>query len=299
MNKLNRRKFFQLASLTAGYPLLSSFKNASVQPDIPKHHIKLTLNAYSFNQPLRDEEMTLKEMIDYAASMNFDAVDLTGYYFPGYPDVPSKEYVNRIKRQCFLLGLDISGTGVRNDFTLADEISRKEQIAHVKEWIIAAAEMDAPVIRVFAGKSIPEGYTWEQAAQWVIDALHECAEFGSKYGVMVALQNHNDFITTTDQLLYINGNVKSPWFGLMVDIGSFNAPDPYKEIAKAAPYAITWQIKEDVLVAGEKVPTDFDQIAQILKSVNYRGYIPLETLGEGDPKEKMQKLISQVRVALK
>ncbi len=297
---MNRRKFFQFTSVAAGYPLLSSFQSSVKNTtEITGYHIKLALNAYSFNRPLQKGEMTLEEMIDYAASVNFDAVDLTGYYFPGYPEVPSRDYVNKIKRQAFLLGLDISGTGVRNDFTLIEEDERKRHIAHVKDWIIAASEMGAPVVRVFAGKSIPDGYTWKQAGQWIIDSLMECAEFGSKYGVMIALQNHNDFITETSQLLYINEQVTSDWFGLMVDIGSFNASDPYNEIAKAAPYAISWQIKEHVLVNGEKADTDFKQISRILKGTNYRGYIPLETLGAGDPKMKMGRLIQQVRAALK
>lgn len=298
MNVMNRRNFFQLTSLAATYPFIMSFASNRGTPDIPGHHIKLTLNAYSFNKPLQNGEMTLEELIDYAAGMNFDAVDLTGYYFPGYPEVPSRDYVNKIKRRSFLLGLDISGTGVRNDFSLPDTEERKRHIAHVKEWIITASDLGAPVIRVFAGKEIPVGYTWKQASQWVIDSLMECAEFGSKYGVMVALQNHNDFITETTQLLEINEQVTSDWFGLMVDIGSFDAENPYIQIAKAARYAITWQIKEHVLINGTKVETDFAKVAAILKSANYRGYIPLETLGQGDPKIKMEKLMRQVRSSL-
>jgi sugar phosphate isomerase/epimerase len=299
MSIVSRRNFLRASSLALAYPAISSFNSLSTNAAIPTHHVKLTLNAYSFNEALQEGEMSLEEMIDYAAHLNFDAVDLTGYYFPGYPDVPSKDYINKIKRKTFLLGLDISGTGVRNDFALPDEAERKQHIAHVKEWIIVAAEMGAPMIRVFAGRSIPDGYTREQAAQWVIDALAECADFGSKYGVMVGLQNHNDFIVTTHQYLDINERVASDWFGLMVDIGSFDADNPYVEISKAAPYAISWQIKEHVLVNGNKTNTDFKQIVEIVKGTNYRGYLPLETLGPGDPKTKMEALIKAVRAALK
>lgn len=298
MNKCSRRTFLKSSVIVAGYPIISPFNSQKHFPEIPSHHIKLTLNAYSFNRPLTNRTMDLEEMIEYAAKLNFDAVDLTGYYFPGYPDVPLKDYTNKIKRQCFLLGLDISGTGVRNDFTLPDTSERKKHIAHVKNWIIAASELGAPVIRVFAGKKVPDGFTWKQTSEWVVESLIECTEFGMKYGVMVALQNHNEFITNAEQLLYIRKEVNSGWFGLMVDIGSFDAPDPYLEITKAAPYAITWQIKEHVLADGKKTETDFDQIAKILKGSGYRGYIPLETLGEGDPKEKMEKLIAQVRASL-
>jgi hypothetical protein len=55
-------------------------------------------------------------------------VDLTGYYFPDYPNVPADDYIYALKRKAFLLGLDISGTGVRNDFANPDENKRKEDI---------------------------------------------------------------------------------------------------------------------------------------------------------------------------
>src|SRR6476469_9901551 len=73
--------------------------------------IKLSLNAYSFTKPLLDkvrgrgQGMSLKEFIDWSAAQGFDAVDLTGYFFPGYPQVPSDEVINDIKRYAFIQGL--------------------------------------------------------------------------------------------------------------------------------------------------------------------------------------------------
>ena len=64
--------------------------------------------------------MTLDDVIDYCAAHNIDGVDMTGYYFPGYPKVPTDEYIYNLKRKAYLNGVTISGTGVRNDFTLAD-----------------------------------------------------------------------------------------------------------------------------------------------------------------------------------
>src|SRR5215211_5805395 len=61
-------------------------------------HIKISLQAYSFNKLLNDhtrgrgEGMSLYDLLDFSAKNNFDAVDLTGYYFPGYPKVPADEF---------------------------------------------------------------------------------------------------------------------------------------------------------------------------------------------------------------
>jgi len=63
------------------------------------YKFKISLNAYSFNTPLLDGKTTLFDVLDFCARYNFDAIDPTGYYFQGYPNVPSDEYINDFKRK--------------------------------------------------------------------------------------------------------------------------------------------------------------------------------------------------------
>ena len=44
---------------------------------------------------------------------------------------------------------------------------------------------------------------------------------------------------------------------------------------------------------GTKVKTDFARLMQIVRRSGYRGYFPLETLGEGDPFQKVRLLYRQ------
>ena len=161
--KLNRRDFIRRASLVplgaaAGIGLGAG--SALAQTPIKRAggpKLKLSLNAYSFSKLLNDhlkgrgKGMTLLELLDYCAEQDFDAIDPTGYFFPGYPKVPSDKYVNEFKRRAFALGLDISGTGVRNNFASPDKDQRAADVRHVKEWVECAARLGAPVLRVFAG----------------------------------------------------------------------------------------------------------------------------------------------------
>lgn len=254
----------------------------------------ISLNAYSFTRMLLANEMSLKELFLFAAETGFMGVDLTAYYIPGYPEVPEKNILFDIKRMAFLQGLAITGTGVRNDFTLADPEKRAKEIDLVKNWILAAVKLGAPYVRVFAGKESPEGHTRDEIKSWVIDALQECADFASSYGVMVTFQNHNDFIVASEDIIDIMENVNSDWFGLMLDIGSLPVPDPYKDIEKLIRYAVTWQVKENVKTNEGSVPTDFPRLMKIVNEQNYHGFFPLETLGEGDPRKKVQALYKQV-----
>jgi sugar phosphate isomerase/epimerase len=260
--------------------------------------LKTSLNAYSFNGPLTKGEMNLDQLLEYCASIQLDAVDLTAYYFPGYPEVPSDEYLYHIKQKAFLLGLEISGTGVRNDFTDPDPAKRKASVELVKNWIIAAEKMGAPVIRVFSGTADTKGLPREKVVDYMVADFKECAEFGKAHGVVVAIQNHNDFIKTADQIIEVIKRVNSDWFGLILDIGSFRT-DPYKEIAQTIPYAVNWQLKETMFVNGVEQKTDLDRLMKIIKESGYRGYLPIETLGEGDPKVKVPLFLNEVREAMR
>ncbi len=258
---------------------------------------KISLNAYSFNEPLRSGRMTLDDVLEFCAKLGFDALDPTGYYFPGYPVVPEDGYVYRIKKRAFLNGLEISGTGVRNDFTLSDPEKRIPEKQLVKNWIECAAKLGAPLIRVFTGVNPPQDHSWNQAADWIAADIDACAEYGKKFGVMIGIQNHNDFLKTSDDILNLLGRIQSDWVGMILDIGSFRTNDPYKDIARIAPYAASWQIKEMVTVREKQVPTDLKTIAQIVKDAGYRGYLPIETLGTGDPKTKVAAFFQKVQEA--
>ena len=300
---MNRRTFLKATStipltMSAGLAMMSESTVHSGLYQGKRAHVKLSCNLYSFNSPLRNGKMTLDEVLEFCADLGLDAVDPTAYYFPNYPDLPDDAYVYRIKRKAFRLGLDISGTGVRNDFTLPDPKRRKAEVELVKKWVGFAVRFGAPVLRVFSGKGVPAGHTEKEVNEWVVEALRECADYGAQHGVIIVLQNHADFIQTAEQVLRILQMVDSPWLAVNLDIGSFRIGDPYAEIAKVAPYAATWQIKENIFVQGKEEKTDLNKIMRIVRDAGYRGYLPIETLGEGDPRVKVPKFLDEVRKAL-
>jgi sugar phosphate isomerase/epimerase len=246
--------------------------------------------------------MSLFDLLEECARLDLDAVDPTGYFFPGYPEVPEKKFINEFKRRAFQLGLDISGTGIRNDFATVDQVKRKADVELAKRWIEAAAEIGAPVLRVFAGQQ-PEGHTWEETAVWMSEALAECAEHAQKYGVMVGVQNHGDMLKSADEVLKIIEMVSSDWLGVIVDTGYFLTPDPYDDIARVIPYSVNWQVKE--LLSDRKGPKiDLFKLVKIIRASNYRGYVPIETLptpgkeDEYDAHAQVRALLSDFRKAL-
>src|SRR5438128_5052584 len=245
---LSRRSFIQTASLMpAGLSALAAGRAV----------LKTSLNAYSFNKLLNDairgrgEGATLIQVLEFAAKTGFEGFDPTGYFFPGYPEVPKDSYVDSLKRRAADLGIGISGTGVRNNFTTADKSVRDAGVKHIKEWVEVAARLGAPVIRVFADtqmraetwESVSKGATRAEVQDWIAAALKECADQGKKFGVRIGVQNHGDFLKTAGDLMTLVKAVGSEWCGPIVDTGYFKSPDPYVDIAAVAPHALNWQIK--------------------------------------------------------
>ena len=260
-----------------------------------KSRVKIGLNFFSFDNPIKNKELDIFDVIKYVASIDMECVDITGYYFPTYPQVPDDEYIYNVKRCAFRNTIDIAGTGVRNDFTKPDLSERKKEIQLVKDWIVVGAKLGASTIRIFSGPGIPEGYTWDEAAKWIAEATDECAEFGKQYGVMVAMQNHNDFLKTADEVNKFLSLCKSDNVGLMLDIGCFRTADPYVEIEEVIHHAITWQIKESVFIKGVETKTDVKKLMELIQRKNYRGYLPIETLGKGNEKERVRTLFTELK----
>ncbi|KOH42542.1 sugar phosphate isomerase/epimerase family protein [Sunxiuqinia dokdonensis] len=299
-NSVSRRDLLKAAlaaPIVAAGSMAPGYAGALI-PEIYSHLLKLSLNLYSFNSLLSRGERDLFDMLDFCASHNFEAIDPTGYYFPGYPEVPSDGFIFEFKRQAFLLGLDISGTGVRNDFASPNASDRRKDVELIKKWVEVAAKLGSPNLRIFAGASSHEGFSRDEVFEWMAKDIRECCDYAAQFGVMIALQNHNDFLKTADDVDRIFNLVDSDWLGLNLDIGSYRQKDPYVEIQQNIARAVTWQIKENVWIDGVEAPTDYVKLFKIIKESGYRGYLPLETLGPGDPYGKVPNLLRQIRSAL-
>ncbi len=312
MRKVYARRDFLKSGLLAVpiFSLQSSPLNGGVNRPSSEYgpKIKISLNAFSFNSELRKHlagesgGLSLFDVLDYCARIGFDAIDPTGYYFPGYPERPDRTYINKFKRHAHRLGLGISGTGIRTDFANSDRAVRQAGLELTKLWVDVASDMGAPVLRVFAGNQ-PKDVDWETAAGWVVDSLAKCAEYGKQAGVIIAVQNHAHMIKTADQTINILDRVNSDWVGLVADTGSFITENPYDDIARVIPYAVNWQLK-DLLSSRQGGPIDVKRFTRLLIEKNYRGYVPIEALPgpEGrekfNPSKQVATLYSQFRKAI-
>jgi len=295
MPPTTRRDFLRATALTLAGSLTAA-RPAGAIPPIGRTrpgHMKLSLAAYSYRELLQGKmpRMDLFDFVNLGADMALDGVELTSYYFP--PDVTS-EYLHRIKQHAFLLGLDISGTAVGNDFCVAEGPAREKQLELLRTWVDRAAEMDAPVIRIFAGQ-VPRGGDEDQAVERAIAGIKASLPYAAERGVTLALENHGGITATPAQILKLVKAIDAPNFGVNLDTGNFHGADPYAEIAELAPYAVNVQVKTEINRKGKTEEADLAKLVGLLRDARYSGYVVLEYEAKEDPMKAVPRHIKTLR----
>ncbi len=239
--------------------------------------------------------MTLDDFIEKAAAWEVDGVELTSYYFP--PDF-TPAYVAALKRHCHLVGIDVSATPIRNTFTYPAGPEREKEIAHVKRWLDVAADLGSPAIRIFAGdaqKDQPEA----EARRNCVECIEACADHAARRGVFLALENHHGVVAGPDGLLEIVKAVKSDWFGINLDTGNFQSADPYADLARCVPYAVTVQVKVEMQPkGGPKQEADLPRLVRMVKDAGYRGHVTLEYEAAEAPLTAVPRYLDRLRALL-
>ncbi|MGZ8939458.1 MAG: sugar phosphate isomerase/epimerase family protein [Limisphaerales bacterium] len=268
--------------------------------------LRLSLAAYSFRDffkdashnrpktPPADKQIDLFQFIDYCADHGCQAAELTSYYFP--KEITS-EFLLKIKRHAFLRGVELSGTSVGNTFTVPAGQKRDQEIAHTKKWIDHAALIGIPHIRVFAGNA--EGQSHEVAKKNCIAALADCLAHAASRGVFLGIENHGGIVAEPDALLDIIKSIDSPWLGINLDTANFHTDDPYRDLARCAPYAVNVQLKTEVQAKGKKKePADLERLVKILRDANYQGYVVLEYEAAEDPYKAVPGILKELSAIL-
>ena len=218
--------------------------------------------------------LSMFDFLDYCARLGLDAAEITAYFFE-QPLPPTR--MAQLRRHAHLLGLDISGGAIGNNFSFASDSEQfRYQVKTATDWIQRFSELGAPVMRVFAGRPKDSSQTPEATIANVVATLETLLPIAERNGIMLGVENH-DFANNIDYLLAILQAIDSDWLGVIWDSANLiPTPDPYTELARIAPYAITAQIKVMTKLNGKDTPADYARLLQILRDAHYRGYIVFE-----------------------
>ena len=212
--------------------------------------------------------------VDWCAGHDVAGREVTSYFFPPEVDRP---FLLELKRRAYLRGVQLAGTAVGNNFALPMGEKLTAEIAYAKKTIDHAGVMGAPHIRIFAGTQPKETGLAEAMAKCQA-AYQECLDYAAGTGIFLGLENHCGITAEPENLIQMVRSANSPWAGINFDSGNFRTADPYADLAKIAPYAVSVQFKMEITRAGssQTEPSDIRRLVQILRDANYQGWFIME-----------------------
>ncbi|MEN8788299.1 MAG: TIM barrel protein [Flavobacteriaceae bacterium] len=312
---MNRRDFvggltaLGLGTSVAGCTPATKPENTQVKTKGNVKYNPLGVSTYSFwqfNGP--KEESSIESCIEKAAAMGFDGIEFL------LVQMASEEnsYLQALKRRAYHAGLDIMGFSTHQGFVNPSLEYRNENIALTIHQIELAYSLGIPTMRIntgrwgtskdfdtlMANKGIEpalEGYSDEDGFAWVIEAIEKCLPVAEKCGVILGLENHWGLGRTAAGVKRIVETINSPWLQVTLDTGNF-LEDRDQQLAMLAPQACLIQAK--TYYGGGKWYTldiDYPKIGQMMRDLNYRGYISLEFEGNESPETAIPKSLELLR----
>jgi sugar phosphate isomerase/epimerase len=298
-----------LALAAAGSPL-----PAPAAPEEPKNPPyrpnRIGVSTYSYWQFRNKDLRNIETCIDLAAETGFDGVEILHRQMQS----EDNDYLQRLKRRAFLLGLDLCGFSTHQTFLSPDKQVRQKNVDHTIHCIELAYALGIPTMRVNTGtwgtsKNFDElmknkgieppkpGHTDEEAFPWVIDSLGACLKAAERCGVTMGLENHWGLGRTAQGVLRVVEAVHSPWLQVTLDTGNF-LENMYEQIEMLAPHAALVQAK--TYYGGGlwyTLDIDYDRIARVLRQHRYQGYLSLEFEGKEDPRTGVPRSLATLRKA--
>jgi L-ribulose-5-phosphate 3-epimerase len=273
--------------------------------------IRLGTSTYSFWH-FTEEKVPIEYVMEQANRMGLDGVEILHVQM----ESEENEYLQRLKRRAFTLGLDIYCLAIHQDFVSPDPEIRKENVDHTLRCIELAYQLGAPSIRLNSGRwgtvkdfselmarggtepPIP-GYSEDDAFGWVIESIQRCLPSAAERGVILALENHWGLTGSPEGVNRIVEGIDSEWLAVTMDCGNF-PEQPYLKLSQIAPQAVLVHAKT-YYGGGEwySLDVDYARVADIVRGVNFTGYISLEYEGREDPLTAVPKSIDMLQGAFR
>lgn len=287
-----------------------SLRTPDSPPEKPSRRpLSIGVSTYSFWH-FRGEKPDLLELIDTAAAMGFDGVEILHQMMPSEENA----FCQALKHRAFVNGLCLMGFSIHQGFVSPDPAVRQRNVDHTLKCIELAYRMGIPTLRLNTGRwgtiksfdelmankgiePILEGHTEEEGFQWCIESIEKLLPKAQECGVCMGLENHWGLGRTASGVLRIVEAIRSPWLKVTLDTGNF-LEDQYAQAERMAPHAVLVQAKT-YFGGGEwyTLEIDYDRVASILRQAGYRGWVSLEYEGKGDPAVDVPRSLELFRKA--
>jgi sugar phosphate isomerase/epimerase len=230
---------------------------------------------------------TLRQIVENAAAMGYDGVDLRG--LQEEIDVSKRpEFttgLNETKRMFADHGVDISGIAISARYAVLDPAEKQAQFDETRRNMELAARLGTHILRVYGGR-VPAGYTVETIMPTLVENLRQIGDEAQGFDVTLALETHDDW---TDSAVFarLMAEVNHPRVRVLWDLHHpfrTTGEAPEFTYANLGPYTVSIHVKDSkpnadgshtyVLLGEGDVP--LKKMLDLLVAGGYDGYAILE-----------------------
>lgn len=252
--------------------------------------------------------MTVFDWIEMSKPLGAEGLEMYEGFFQSLDDA----YIDRLAEAIHNAGYAMPMLCVSPNFTHPDPDERQRQVDKQIEMIRITRRLGGPgaACRVLSGQAYPE-VSFDQGVEWVIECIQQCLPVAREHDVVLAMENHfkdgywryREFAQKKDVFLRIvNAIDEQKYFGVQYDpsnalvagddpiallqavkhrVKTMHASDRYLEPGftledmRQADGTLGYPQGLKHGVTGKGL-NDYDKIFQILKSVNYQGWVSIE-----------------------
>jgi len=230
----------------------------------------------------------LERSLAHASSLGFDAVELFTASAEALDVTETKTLLEK-----YNLRLAAVGTGVGkviHGLTLTDPDAaiRKKAIAFIESMITFGAAFGAPAIIGSMQGNVVAGVEREQAMQWLADGLSYLGNHASTLGVKLIYEPLNRYETNLintlgDGVQFLKSR-QIQHVGLLADLFHMNIEeaDMAASIKASGDFVIHVHFADSNRRPVGNGHSDFSEVAQVLKQINYTGFVSAEAFAWPD-----------------
>jgi sugar phosphate isomerase/epimerase len=255
-----------------------------------------------------EKKFTVFDWIEMAKPLGAEGLEM----YEGFLASHDVSYIDWLSSAIHGAGYEMPMLCVSPNFTNPHPDERKREIERQCEMIRITRQLGGrgAACRVLSGQAYPD-VSIEQGVEWVVECITACLPVAREYDIVLAMENHfkdgywkyREFAQKMDVFLRIvNAIPEQKYFGVQFDpSNALVAGDDPIELLQAVKYRVkTMHASDRYLEPGFKIEdmrqgdgtlgypkglthgitgkgaNDYDKIFQILKSVNYQGWISIE-----------------------
>jgi len=189
-------------------------------------------------------------------------------------------------------------------FTSPDPEVRARAIARIRAQVDFAARLGAQVIIGLIRGRLAEGVSRDQAMEWLIEALRECASYAARRDVWLSFEPLNrfdsDLVNTVGEALALLKEVGVDNLGLLLDTFHMNIEEPSicASLVQAGGHIIHVHLADSNRWYPGAGHINFAEIVAVLHALGYKGYLSAEILPLPDPDTCAERAIAHMRPLL-